>query len=87
MLTPTEAGAELARVYAKEHPLSQENPGKVWGYYDKEEDCIVIQGEGLKPRDDMAHLYPNGWSLLDKVTCEEARDDIANGFAQLKEDV
>ncbi len=46
--------------------------GKVWAHYDGG-GWIVIRGENLEPHPDMKHLYPNGWSLFERIRTTEAR--------------
>ena len=49
--------------------------GKVWAQYDGG-GWIVLRGEGLEPHPDLKKMYPNGWSLLERVRCSEARERI-----------
>ncbi len=70
-------GHALAKRYAEIHPLSLENPGKVWSNYEGG-GWIVLRGEGLKPHPDLAAQHPKGWNLFHRVRSSQARKDIAN---------
>jgi hypothetical protein len=76
-------GNALAKEYARTHPLSEANPGKVWATYEGG-GWIELRGEGLKPHPDLAGQYPNGWSMLDRVRSGEARRRIADNHKALR---
>jgi hypothetical protein len=79
----TLTGAALAKEYARTHPLSEQNPGKVWASYEGG-GWIELRGEGLRSHPDLAHIYKNGWSLLHRVRSSAARAEIKNNHKRLR---
>ena len=77
-------GQRLATEYARRHPLSEKNPGKVSGCY-VGGGWIEISGSGLEPHPDMAFFYPNGWSLYSRLRSGEARAELDSNFRKLRE--
>jgi|WetSurMetagenome_2_1015567.scaffolds.fasta_scaffold1076548_2 hypothetical protein len=53
--------------------------GKVTGRY-LGSGWIEISGSGLKPHPNLTTMYPNGWSLCDRIRCSEARKRIEEGY-------
>lgn len=83
MKTRLLSGVRLAKEYARTHPLSESNPGKVHGYY-LGGGWISLSGSGLKPHPDMVALHPNGWCLGCHVRSSVARLRIANNHSELR---
>lgn len=48
--------------------------GKVWCSFDLRHKGYCIRGESLPAHPDMQHLYPNGWSMLDYIKPNKARE-------------
>lgn len=63
-LTPDQLAVAVAQTYAY--------LGKVHGMYDGG-GWITVTGNNLEPHPDMKHLYPNGWSMMERIRTSDAR--------------
>ena len=52
---------------------------KCWAGYDEQKRKYFVRGENLPAAPEVAHIYPNGWSLLDYLTAKEV--DALHGLA------
>jgi hypothetical protein len=65
------AGQDLANAYAATFKYL----GKVWAHYDGG-GWISLCGNSLEPHPSLKHLYPNGWTLGQRVRVSEARKRV-----------
>ena len=63
-------GQTLSDVYARQHPIAQENPGKVYAIY-LGGGWIELRGNDLK-----SSIYPHTWTMVDRIRSKEARERL-----------